>query len=32
MLLVCRRNVEKRVLLEHLDALYLVLDELVDGG
>lgn len=27
-----RRNVERRGLLEHMDALMLILDELVDGG
>lgn len=27
-----RRNVEKRSLLEHLDAAFLIVDELVDRG
>ena len=27
-----RRNMEKCTLLEHMDALFLVLEELVDGG
>ena len=27
-----RKNVEKRSLFEHMDALLLVLDEVVDGG
>ena len=27
-----RRNVEKRSLLDRMDALMLILDELVDGG
>jgi len=30
--LILRRNIEKRTLLEHMDALLLVLEELVDGG
>ena len=27
-----RKNVEKRYLLDHLDAVLLAIDELVDGG
>ncbi len=29
---VCRRNVEKRGLLDHLDAVFLLVDEVVDKG
>eukprot|EP00794_Sanderia_malayensis_P017731 gene17731-19503_t len=27
-----KKNVEKRFLMDHLDAIYLAIDELVDGG
>ena len=27
-----RRNVEKRNLLDHLEAVFLIIDELIDGG
>ncbi len=27
-----KKNVEKRFLMDHLDAVYLAIDELVDGG
>ena len=29
---ILRKNVEKRALLENLDAAFLVLDEICDGG
>jgi len=29
---ILRRNVEKRALLENLDAVFLALDEICDGG
>ena len=29
---LCRRQVEKRTLFEKLDAAFLILDEIVDGG
>ena len=29
---ILRRNVEKRTLSDHMDALILIVDELVDGG
>ena len=28
----CRRNVEKRSLLDHMEAVFLIIDELIDGG
>ena len=30
--MLLRRNVEKRALLHHLDSVFLVIDEIVDGG
>lgn len=27
-----RRNMEKRSLLDHLEAVFLIIDELIDGG
>lgn len=29
---VLRRHVEKRLLFDHMDALMLIIDEIVDGG
>lgn len=28
----CRKNVEKRALLENMEGLFLAVDEIVDGG
>jgi len=29
---VLRRHVEKRLLFDHMDALMLIVDEIIDGG
>lgn len=29
---ITRRNVEKRSLLDHMEAVFLIIDELIDGG
>ena len=29
---IVRRNVEKRSLLDHMEAVFLIIDELIDGG
>lgn len=31
-LLLCRKNVERRALLENMEGLFLAVDEIVDGG
>lgn len=31
-LLSCRKNVERRALLENMEGLFLAVDEIVDGG
>jgi predicted peroxiredoxin len=30
--LLLRKNVEKRILLRHIDSVFLIVDEIVDGG
>lgn len=31
-LIICRKNVERRALLENMEGLFLAVDEIVDGG